>query len=99
MGTIRKIDLMHREFGKCEGKLCKECSNFYRRQYHGVVYRKCEIYGNSCSEATDWKASYPACGMFNQKWDAGEVVRLVRAAPFSRSSTEPLEGQIMMEGL
>lgn len=88
--TIRKIDLMHREFGKLEGKTCKDCSNLYRRKYD-KTYIKCRVYGNSCSEATDWKVSYTACGMFNKEWNGNEIVRNVTRI---KEVAEPLEGQV-----
>jgi len=88
---IRKIDLMHRQFGVAEGRSCKDCSNFYRRRWNDKTFRKCEVYGGSYSEATDWNASYPACGMFNQTWDGDEIVRLV--CP-KKEEDKPLDGQM-----
>ena len=36
--TLRKIELMYQQFGKCEGHVCKECSNltynFYDKKYY-----------------------------------------------------------------
>ena len=93
--TIRKIDLMHRRFGKCEGHVCKECSNLTSHMYDKKYY-KCRVYGESYSEATDWRVSYPACGMFNKEWKGGRIVELVRSgSEFNRKrAEEPIEGQI-----
>ena len=94
---LRKIDLMHRQFGKTEGQICRDCSNLYRRRY-SRTYIKCSVYGNSCSAATDWKVSYPACGMFNKEWNGNEICRLVRTGGArAANETEPLEGQLVME--
>ena len=96
--TIRKIDLMHRQFGKCDGHTCKECSNLVWHHYDKKYY-KCSVYGESYSEATDWRVSYPACGMFNKEWNGGRIVELVRSCrEFSRKGEiEPLYGQISFE--
>ena len=91
-GTIRKIDLMHRMFGKCEGHKCGECSNMVEHQYD-KVYRKCTVYGVSSSEATDWAKRWTACGMFNREYRFGEVVRLVGRAGKEKGPEEPMEGQ------
>ena len=92
--NIRKIDLMHREFGKEDGKLCKECSNFLRTRWRSKTYRKCAVYGDTCSEATDWKASYPACGMFNKEWSGGDVVRAVGTKACRQNTVAQLDGQL-----
>lgn len=60
----RKIDAMHKRFGTYSA-LCKECDHLIGIEYHDKHYYKCELYGNRCSEATDWRLSYIACGMFN----------------------------------
>ena len=64
---VRKIDLMHQLFGKCDGHRCGECSNFVSGRYHDTILRKCEVYGLTHSEATDWAKRWEACGMFNKE--------------------------------
>lgn len=91
-GTIRKIDLMHRMFGVCEGNKCGECSNMVEHRYD-KVYRKCTVYGVSSSEATDWAKRWTACGMFNQNYDGGDIKCLVRRGSADKESEEPMEGQ------
>ena len=74
----RKFDLMYEMFGRSTGK-CKDCQHYTTYRYHNKPYRKCELYGVTCSEATDWKASADACGLFPDKeYNGCEVVRLVR---------------------
>lgn len=90
--AVRKIDLMHREFGFSPGNKCKTCSNltahFYDKRYY-----KCTVYGESMSEATDWVLKWDACGMYNKDPEGkGGIVRLVRGVP-KEIREEPLEGQ------
>lgn len=88
--TIRKIDLMHRQFGKVLGKVCKNCSNLCTNSYDKTYY-KCSVYGISKSEATDWRLKYQACGMYNRKYKGTPVVRMVRP---EKDEDVILEGQV-----
>ena len=72
----RKLELMYEMFGKSEGK-CKECKHYTSYKYHDKRYRKCKVYGVTCSEATDWKASGDACGLFNKDTEYENIVRMV----------------------
>ena len=88
--TIRKFDLMYKLFGKAEGK-CKDCKYYSAYEHHNKGYRKCEIYGVTNSEATDWKASADACGLFPDKeTNIRDVVRIVRP---EKKEEEQIEGQ------
>ncbi len=91
MKALRKIALMHREFGKKSGKhTCKECGNFI-----SGYYKKCKVYGVSASEATDWANSYEACGMFNKEWTGHPIITLVKRGPTKTKEEEvPLDGQV-----
>lgn len=46
-----------------EGKLCKTCEHFFRKQY-SKVYRKCDLRGNTNGPGTDHKATWPACAKY-----------------------------------
>lgn len=72
---MRKLELMHYLFGIADGHKCKECSNL-----HGGTnnYRKCEVYGISASEATDWALSWTACGMLNKEHNGRPIVEMVK---------------------
>lgn len=85
-GLIRKWDLMYEQFGRAEGK-CKDCSHFKHRV---GGYSKCLIYGDTASEASDWKVSADACGLFNQETKHENVIRLVRGV----RKDAPIEGQM-----
>lgn len=88
----RKIDRMHELFGVTQGKKCKDCEHL-----HGGVneYRKCLVYGNTCSEATDWALKYDACGLWNKPYEGDvPIVKLIRA----NKSDVQVEGQLSMFG-
>ena len=59
------ISTMHRLFGKTEGQRCKDCDHLIRYKANRTYY-KCQWYGESSSEATDWRLKYDACGLFNK---------------------------------
>lgn len=89
----RKIELMHQMFGKIEGKQCLDCSHLCSYTQSRKWY-KCEVYGLSSSEASDWRLKYPACGLFNKETKYREVINLRKCAKSSDEPDEPLEGQI-----
>lgn len=93
--AVRKIDLMHQLFGKTEG-LCRDCCHYQRYHYRDKPYRKCEVYGMTASEASDWKASYPGCGLFNKPYPYRDkpVIRYVTPERKKEILDEPLDGQM-----
>jgi len=97
--ALRKIDLMHRTFGKCDGHVCRECSNLIHIRVNDRPLTKCKVYGETSSEASDWTQRWQACGMFNKPWDKGPIMHLVRPTRKDRKEAQntPLEGQISME--
>lgn len=88
----RKIELMHSLFGMGTN-ICKNCLHFQRYQYHAKSYGKCDVYGDTRSEATDWSGKYVSCGMFDKEYTGKEVVSVVRA---DRPQDEPIPGQISL---
>ena len=62
MGVLKKIDAMHARFGTADG-ICGDCPHFVEGLYHDKKLFKCEGYGLTHSEATDWRKRWPACGM------------------------------------
>ena len=98
---LRKIELMYSFFGiDKEKRQCKECNHFHRYMYHDKYYRKCEVYGTTNSEASDWAGKYRACGFFNKKYN-GEwaVINYVKRNYKEKLPEEPIEGQIKFEGV
>lgn len=89
---IRKIDLMQRLFGlspKPEN-VCGNCSNLLKYEYQKRYY-KCRCYGNTHSEASDWKLNQRGCGMYNMEYDGEEVMSLVRS-----NHGEAIQGQVAL---
>ena len=64
----RKIDLMYEMFGRGDGK-CGTCSHFVKFTYRDSSYQKCEVYGVSQSEATDWVQKWDGCGLYNKPYE------------------------------
>lgn len=66
MKSADKIAFMHDYYGVCDEHKCKECDHFERWQAGNKRVRKCNVYGVTSSVATDWNASFAACGAFNR---------------------------------
>lgn len=97
--ALRKQQLMYKEFGMCDGHVCGECSNLIAVRANDRPLHKCQVYGNTSSEATDWAKRWLACGMFNKKYTGGPVIELVRPVRKQTAAAieEPLDGQISLE--
>ena len=93
---MRKLELMHNQFGRCDGHTCGECSNFVSGRYHDKMLRKCGVYGLTHSEASDWAKRWAACGMFCKEYTGRPVIELVRPTTL-KAKGEPLENQISLE--
>lgn len=68
-------------------------------EYHGRLYYKCELYGLSHGESTDWRLSYVACGQFNADVDLdlrNPVIGILKHTP-RQDMDPPLDGQFRME--
>lgn len=104
--SLRKIDAMHSLFGKSPGKRCKDCPHLFRRTYDRAYY-KCDVYGDSCSVATDWAQSWEACGLIDGdhwRWYQirqrdGTVVNMLKHESRKAMVQEECKGQIRMEDL
>ena len=56
MTSEQKISRMYRRFGESQsGKKCKDCSNLIRVERGNHRVSKCLVYGDTFSEASDWK--------------------------------------------
>ena len=91
---IRKIDLMHKYFGKTDYK-CGDCNNLIWYDHHGRNYKKCRIYGLSHSEATDWALRWQSCGKYNQEYTGKEIVKMVKRETSNEDVVLP--GQMHMD--
>lgn len=94
----RKIDAMYAEYGPSTCGRCGDWCNFTRGRYHDRYLSKCIAYGLTHSEATDWRAKYLACGLFNKPFDQLSPKRRPLIETIKRSAVErdnePLEGQM-----
>ena len=90
----KKNDLMRQQFGACEGHVCKECSNFTTGRYMGMILRKCQVYGLTHSQASDWAGRWPACGMFNKEYTGRPIIEMRCGG--GRKPPEQLENQITL---
>lgn len=61
--TGRKIDAMHAIYGTVQDMHCADCPHFIAGRYHDKMLFKCEAYGITHSEATDWRKRYVACSL------------------------------------
>lgn len=89
----RKIEAMHQLFGYEDG-FCKDCSNFSEKKNE---YFKCKIYGKTRSEATDWRKSYTACGLFNKEYSGDvEIIEYLNRGK-KAANDEQIPGQMSIE--
>ena len=96
---IRKGEAMRQIFGEVSDR-CQWCIHLKQHSY-GRNYYKCELYGNTCCEATDWKKSERGCGMMNQEVDMRQWVpvvdRLKHMTKAEKSPEEVPENQIAFD--
>lgn len=91
--VVRKNELMYQLFGKADG-FCKDCEHYIGYRYHDYNRRKCEVYGDTRSESSDWAGKWQACGLYPDKTYKGRnVIELVKGG---KPKAEPIEieGQI-----
>ena len=100
----RKIEAMHKMFGYSNkmfhygnkmfhygNNQCANCNHFLTYGWRGRNYFKCEIYGISNSEATDWRNSYIACGLFNKETPEKNIYKSLQ---HNHKTEGPIDGQI-----
>ena len=94
MTSEQKISRMYKYFGKSgSGKKCKDCSNLIRVECGNRRVSKCLVYGDTFSEASDWKQSHKACGMLNQYYDGRPIIEIYEQR---RKADEQIEGQMTL---
>lgn len=62
----QRIVVMHARHGRAAKGVCGECRHLLRVGYTRT-YFKCELFGKSSSQASDWRKRWPACGQFELK--------------------------------
>lgn len=98
-----KIGLMVHYFGPGqEGITCGSC-NHLCTHWLDKKYYKCEAYGLSSSEATDWGKSWPSCGMYSETEELPKNFRTIMSikkhAPRPSKVEHEIDGQISMMDL
>lgn len=94
MMATRKIDLMHKLFGEISNRKCKDCQHLHCYTANRKWY-KCEVYGESSSEATDWRLKWTACGMIDiAEYKGIQIVKQVRPLNWKPKEDMQVEGQI-----
>lgn len=62
-----------------------------------MMLRKCQVYGLTHSEASDWAGKWTACGMFNREYNGRPIIEMRRGGGRRPSPPpEPLPGQITL---
>ena len=98
--AVKKLEWMHYLFGLDKGHRCGECSHLESFRVGGKTVRKCKVYGESSSEATDWAGKWDACGLRNRSYTGAPVWTLKprsRAQSRQQKAETPMDGQIEME--
>ena len=94
MADLRKINLMYTYFGRDYNHFCTDCKNLRSVNLGSKTKYKCTVYGNTSSEASDWKKNQTACGQYNKVWNMKPLMKCVnQEKPRDTVEVEPLEGQ------
>lgn len=97
--TKRKIDAMHKVYGY-GNNICGNCAHFQRHRPTDRVHFKCAAYGESSSEATDWRVNWIGCGLHNKPLPDGHRPLIEMLKRESRKQQEePIDGQMRLEEL
>lgn len=94
---MRVIDAMHKAFGYGNG-FCGQCKHFMRIKPTGKIYFKCQAYGDTSSEAADWRAKWVACGLYNKSLPV-PLIALIETLKHEprKQPDKPLEGQLELK--
>lgn len=63
-----RLGVMHQRHGAAiDGSTCGGCDHLVAPQHGARRHFKCALFGSTRSEATDWRAKWPACGRFTPR--------------------------------
>ena len=91
---MRKADAMHSMFGFGNGS-CGDCSHLHPTRYHDKNYYKCDVYGITNSEASDWRLKYQACGLKNETYNGSPIINYLKREP-KRKNNLQIPGQLSL---
>ena len=89
---MKNIEIMHSMFGELPEHKCGECSNLHKRTYSNVCW-KCEVFGSSSSESSDFRKKWTACGMFCKEYTGTPIKDYVKHTPKAKDDVQ-IEGQM-----
>ena len=89
----RKSAAMHQLFGIGDG-FCKGCCHLYDEPN---AYKKCEVYGNTGSEATDWAQSWVACGLKNKPYNGDRAIIEILKHEKRQKAESQVDGQLSLD--
>lgn len=90
--ALRKLELMHKYYGRDDAHKCGDCNHFVQGVYHDKTLRKCKCYGMTHSAASDWAKSWTACGLFCKDYSGAPMIRMVTKRKCNKQAEIP--GQI-----
>ena len=93
------IEFMHYMFGSGHpSNKCKTCEHLISHT-EGRRWYKCECYGDTSSEATDWRLKHPSCALYNMPYKgvpAIEIKKHMKRGKQSVLDNYECEGQMSM---
>lgn len=92
---MKNIEIMHSMFGKLPEHKCGECSNLITYTANRRWF-KCLVFGESCSENSDFRKKWTACGMFCKEYTGTPIKDYVKRAPKVKDDIQ-IEGQMELE--
>lgn len=95
--TDKKIAAMHKYFGMSElTATCRQCNHLIRVSSGKHNYYKCEMYGDSACESTDWRLGYNACGWFGKDRPNfyTPLIEVLKHQPRKKRNGDVIDGQV-----
>lgn len=92
---MKNIEIMHQMFGELPEHKCGECSNLITHTYNRSFW-KCGVWGQSCSESSDWRKKWTACGMFCKDYDGTPIKDYVKRSPKAYEDVQ-IQGQMELK--
>ena len=95
----KQILQMYKLFGQTKNPdaICRDCRHLHTYTAERKYY-KCSVYGDTRSDATDWRIGWIACGMYGKPYTGKPVIETVKHAG-RKKPEEPIEGQLSLFSL
>lgn len=94
---LKKIEAMYKYYGKRVNEKCNGCCHLAQYPSGAKLVNKCEAYGVSRGNATDWNSSYNACGIYNDRYHDGLNEPLFYRLKIIKDKNEIIEGQLSLK--